>query len=411
MRILKFAGAFLGTLLVIFLIVFGFNLNAVFTLFENQKGIQEGQEWVQNTSSLKGLTEYIGAQPQRVSVASVDIDNPDSTILYNPRTPRTMGRLSNIFLIIEYARQVEDGTLDPGEQIPLSKIDRYQLPYMDASAHDNAIESIRDSNAESGSDSTAALQDIVEASVAFHELAMADFLLYKVGVDKVETLLDELSIQETESPLPFSGLYIALNPHLAGRSTSAHFDSLSQLSRTEFSDIVFDRTEAFITDESYRERVVEQFENNEGLDIKFTEQRDALAFFPKTTAQEMANLMKNIENESLISPAVSKRVKSILGWPLKDGGRLTKDFKTYGAIYDSRMGMANGIDFGASTYSGEPFAQAVFFDELQVAFWFHMSSNYMHQDFQQRLIWDPALRRATVNEISGTKQDTSATAS
>ncbi len=406
MRILKFAGVFLGTLLLIFLIVFGFNLNALFTLFENQEGIKEGQEWVQNTSSLKGLTEYIGAQPQRVSIASVDIANPDSSILYNPHTPRTMGRLSNIFLVIEYARQVENGTLNPDEQVSLSAIDRYQLPYMDESDHEDAIESIRD--IETGSDTTAALQQIVETSVAFHDLAIADFLLYKVGIDKVENLLDDLSIQETESPLPFSGLYIALNPYLAGRNTAAtHFDSLSRLSRTEFNDMVLRKAEEFITDNAFRQRVLQQFDENEGLDIKFTEQRDALAFFPKTTAREMAKIMQKLGNESLISAAVSNRVKSVLDWPLQDGGRLTKDFETYGAIYDSRMGMANGIDYGASTYSGEPFAQAVFFDELQVAFWFHMSSNYMHQDFQQRLIWDPALRRATVNEVlTSTKQDT-----
>ena len=397
MRILKFIGAFLGAFLVIFLIVFGFNLNALFTLFENQKGIQEGQEWVQKTYSLKGLTEYIGAQPERVSVASLALTNPDSSITYNTHTPRTMGRLSVIFSIIEYARQVEEGTLNPGEQISLSAINQYQLPYIDESDHDDALQHLREQIPEE--QSTVSLQNIVEATAAYNDIALADFLLFKIGPNTIEQLLDDLGIRETESPLPFSGLYITLNPNLQDRETKAHFDSLSQLSRTEFGQRTFAKTDKFINDEAYREKVLSRFEDGEGLDIKFTKRRDALAFFPKTTASEMAGLMKKIQQETLLSADISKRIKDILDWPLKSE-RLQSDFQSYGAIYDNRMGLVNGIDFGVSTYSEEPFAQAVFFDDLQVAFWFHMSSNLMHQDFEQRLIWDPALREATVRQIN-----------
>ena len=144
MRILKFLGVFLLTLIIVFLIVFGYNLDALFTLFDNQKGIKEGQEWVQKTYSLKGLTEYVGAQPERVSIASLAINNPDSSIQYNVHEPRTMGRLATIFLVIEYARQVDEGTLNPDEQIAYELLNQYQLPYMDESDHSDALSKLRE---------------------------------------------------------------------------------------------------------------------------------------------------------------------------------------------------------------------------------------------------------------------------
>lgn len=407
MRVLKFAGAFLLTLIVVLLFTFGYNLDALFTLFENQEGIKEGQEWVEKTYSLKGLTEYIGEQPQHVSVASIAINNPDSSIQYNTHTPRTMGRLANIFFITEYARQVEDGTINPDEQISFSDLSQYQLPYMDESDHDDALNFLQEQS--TSTDTSASLRHVVEASVAYTDIAIADFLLYKLGIDNIEKLLVDLSLEETESPLPYSGLYITLNPHLWDRTTEAHFDSLSQITRDEFSQLVFRNAEQFLAHNNFRNRVLQTFENGEGLNIKFTRERDALAFFPKTTAHEMAEIMKQIQQKKLISKTVSNRVRNILGWPLEQSSRLQKDFASYGAIYDNRMGMVNGIDYGASTYSNEPFAQAVFFDELQVAFWFHMSSNLMHQDYQQRLIWDPALRSASVNKINPATTDTSST--
>lgn len=397
MRILKFIGAFLGTFLIIFLIVFGFNMNALITLFENSDDIQEGYEWVEKTKSLKGLTEYIGAQPERVSIASLSIQNSDSSLLYNELAPRTMGRLSNFFLITEYVRQFESKKLDPDEQVSLDDIDKYQLPYMDESTHED-VKNILDDQGKISESNTVALGDLVEMSAKYNDLAISDFLYTRIGQQAVINLLERLKLEATEVPLPFSGLYITLNPSLQNMETEAWMDSLSAMSRTSFDSLVITNTQKLYNSQEYRTKINITFKEDEGLGIGFKKLRDALAFFPKTTALEMARLMKQLMQDKLISKKVSTKMKDIMGWPL-DGDRLNQDFNQYGAIYDNRMGLVNGIDFGRSTYSNEPFAQAVFFDELQIAFWFHMSSNLMHQDFQQRLIWDPALREATKVQI------------
>jgi len=399
MRILKFIGAFLATLLVVFLIVFGFNMNALITLFENSEDLLEGQEWVEKTYSLKGLTEYVGAQPERVSIASFALQNPDSSLLYNEHTPRTMGRLSTFFVMVEYVRQFETGTLSPDLQVALEEVNKYQLPYMDASSHEGAIAVLKD-RGQVSADNTVSLFDLVALSVEYNDLAIADYLYLRLGTEPINKLMDKLKLEDTELPLPFSGLYITLKPSLHNTNSDVWIDSLSSFPRPVFENMVITNAKKMSGDKDFRSRMFKSFEEDEGLGISFKKQRDALAFFPKTTAAEMGGLMKKLLQDKIISRQVSQQVRDMMSWPLNDkNGRLSSDFNQYGSIYDSRMGLANGIDFGRSTYTNEPFAQAVFFDELQIAFWFHMSSNLMHQDFQQRLIWDPALRQATSGQL------------
>lgn len=403
MRILKFLGVFLAVLLLVFFIVFGFNLNALVTLFENSEDVQEGYEWVEKTNSLKGLTEYINEQPERVSLTSTSLSNPDSSIRYNEHTPRTMGRLSNIFLLIEYARQVENGDLNPNEQVPIEEVSRYQLPYVDASGHQNTLSALH-SEDKISPDNTVAISDLVEKAIVNTDLATADFLYFYFGSDRLENLMDRLQLEQTESLLPFSGLYIVLKANLHNYDYNQWSDSLAAMPRSRFDSLTVSYADSLFSDKNFRSNVTDSFDNDEGLEIGFRQQRDALAFFPKTTSSEMARIMRDIQQEELLSPEVSRRIKNIMDWQM-ESRRLQNDFTEYGALYDSRLGMVNGIDYGKSVYSEEPFAQAIFFDELQIAFWFHMSSNLMHQDFQQRLIWDPALREATITEISSTSSN------
>lgn len=398
MRILKFIGVTVGTLLVVFLIVFGFNLNALFTLFENSDDLQEGQEWVSRTTSLKGLTEYIGKHPRRTAVVSRSAANPDTTISYRAEQPHTMGTLSNFFLITTYARLVENGTLNPDELIPLEDTDVYQLPYIDASNHGDAKKALDNRDAVTP-DNEVSLDDLVQTAIIFNDLAITDYLYYKLGEEAISQTFKELKLQHTDLPLPFSGLYIMINPAAHDTTSPAHLENLNKLSKQAFRDTVLANAQKYQSDSSFHKRIDDIFNASQGLAMQFTDRRDALTLFPQSTAGELSRLMILLQQDHLISPAVSERVKNIMSWPLERQS-LNSDFDSYGAIYDNRMGLLNGLDYGASTYSQEPFGQAVFFDSLQVAFWFHMSSNLMHQDYQQRLMWDPALRQATIQQIN-----------
>ena len=398
MRILKFIGVTVGVLLLVFLVVFGFNLDALETLWKNSDDLQEGQEWVSKTTSLKGLTEYIGKNPEHVSLVSRSATNPDTTISYLPNEKRTLGTLSNFFLIATYARLAETGSVNPDERIPLTDTDTYQLPYIDASNHEDAKTSLRSSGVVD-QDDTAPLDELIQTMVVFNDLAISDFLYYKLGQKAIQDTYQQLGVEETDLPLPFSGLYITINPATRDTTAPYHFKQLRNLSEEAFRDSVLAHAKKYQQNEAYREQVSTTFREAQGLSMQFKDRRNALSFFPKSTAKELSDLMLRLQKNEVISPAISDRIKKVMDWPYERQS-LNSDFNFYGAIYDNRLGLLNGLDYGASTYTQEPFGQALFFDSLQVAFWFHMSSNLMHQDYQQRLMWDPALREATLKEIN-----------
>jgi len=297
-----------------------------------------------------------------------------------------------------YAQMVEKGQLNPNELVSLKNIDRYQLPYIKSSDHTDAKNWLDDQDVVNAQNQ-APLNDLVQAMVTFNDLAIADYLYYKLGNQSITNTMGVMNVKNTDKPLPFGGMYITVKPKSGNASFEKHFQALKALSKKEFRDSVLANEKRFLSDKKFHEKMVTQFDDDQGLGIGFKERRDILSLFPKSTAREMSNLMSKLQQDSLISKSTSQRIKNFMDWPYEQEN-LNTDFKYYGAMYDNRLGLLNGIDYGASTYTEEPFAQTVFFDSLQVAFWFHMSSSLMHQDYQQRLMWDPALRTATQNEIN-----------
>jgi hypothetical protein len=132
--------------------------------------------------------------------------------------------------------------------------------------------------------------------------------------------------------------------------------------------------------------------------MSFIEERNSLKFFPQTTAADITDLLARLWRNEIISAEVSEAVKDKMSWAFNADG-IQRSFTDYGAFYDARMGMLSGIDYGTSIYDDHTSVQAVFFDKLPVAFWLHMSANHMQEDYQQRLIWDPALFETTLEQI------------
>ncbi|WP_421774185.1 serine hydrolase [Gracilimonas sp.] len=383
-RALKFLFTFLAAAAFVFAMVIGLNYSGFETLFENEAGMAEGSQYVENTYSLAGLAEFIGEHPEWVSITSFNVNNPDSGIFYQEDVPRALGATSNLFLLMEYERQVAEGMLDPAETISLSEIKKFALPEISENNHDKLIEEFEDG--------TAPLDDVVLAMLQNSDLVSADYLWFRLGEENIRMLIDSLGMPETALPLPFSGMYMRINPSL--NDTAA----LNSIGFSNFADQSISEANRLRDDEEFNQQVKDQFYDDR-LSLTFMQERDALAYFPQATTKQLADLMYRLINNQVLSEKVAEAVKEKLRWPM-GSEPISRSFEDYGAIYDNRMGLLGGIDFGTSVYDGHTSVQAVFFDQLPVGFWVHMSANHMQEDFQQRLIWDPALYETTLNEIA-----------
>lgn len=383
-RALKFLGVFLAAAAFIFALVIGLNYSGFETLFENEEGMAEGSQYIENTYSLAGLTEFIGEHPEWISITSYNINNPDSGIYYQADVPRALGATANLFLLIEYERQVAEGMLDPKESISLSEIKQFALPEISQNNHKKLVDEFEEGNAP--------LDDVVKAMIENSDLVSADYLWFRLGEENIRALIDTLKMSETSLPLPFSGMYIRINPVLNDTS------GLKEMDFTQFAEEAISAARKLKDDPNFNQKVKAQFDDDR-LSLTFMKERDALAYFPQATTNELTGLMAQLLNDEILSPEISEQVKQKLRWPM-GSEPISRSFEDYGAIYDNRMGLLGGIDFGTSIYDGHTSVQAVFFDRLPVGFWVHMSANHMQEDYQQRLIWDPALYQATQQEIA-----------
>ena len=380
-RALKFLLVFVAATVVIVLAAGIPNYSAFKTLFSNTDGMREGYEYVEKTFSLKGLTEFIGEHPEYMSVVSFNVDQPDSGIYYGANIPRAQGAISNLFLVMEYERQVLANEIDPNEPVAIKDIERLFLPQISENAHNSSLEALEIL----AQDGNLTLDEVVATMIETNGLALSDYVWFKLGKENIFNLMNSLDLEITEPPLPFAGLYLSIHPTISDTSAPASYEKVIELS------------EKFNNEDSFNSETKELFED-ERLNLSFIQEKNALAKFPQTTAMEMATLMAKLEKEELISKEVSKAVKEKMKWVF-GGEAIKRSFSNYGAIYDNRMGMLSGIDFGTSVFDGHTSAQAVFFDQLPVAFFIHLSANHMQEDYQQRLIWDPALYQTTIKEI------------
>ncbi|PKD44360.1 serine hydrolase [Rhodohalobacter barkolensis] len=388
MRILKFISAFVGTALVLGVVVIGLNWTAFNTFLENREAFMEGSDWVPKTESLRGLTEYIEQNPQNVSVASIVLEHPDSTIFYEADTPRTMGALSNIFLMTAYAIEMESGDLNPEELISVNDIDKYVLPQIDNSVHADAITFAEEKGwVQNGEIS---VQDAFVLLSHFNDPALSDYLWWKLEPFDWDGLMDQFGLESTDTPLPFSGIYLTISESVSNQFIDELISDWDERSKSEFRDYVIQQSNEFTTDSTIREELTKEFEDDR-LGRSFMEERDAMELFPKATARDLTTFLEQIYTQENISSRASERILNWLRSPYSDRSEIQRDFTDYGALFDNRMGLLNGVDFGTLVYTGETKFQAIIFDNLPIGFWFHMSGNHMHQDFQQRLIYDPAL--------------------
>lgn len=386
MRLLKFFGAFLIAALLLFGFVFGLNWDAFSVFLDNRKAMTEGNEWVNKTGSLKGLSEFMGETPEYSSLASVVVNRPDSTLYLQENTPRVMGTTANYFILVAYAERFDSGDINPNEKIEWTEISEYQLTNVEESIHNQARNTAEER--EWLEDGAITIEHSLALLAEFGDLALADYLWWQLGEPFWLNLKDKLNLTETEMPLPYSGLYLAISPGLTDMENQEIIDQWQH--SPEWRTHVINLSKSYLNNSEFRQNT-QNYLADDRLGNTFMQERDAMRLFPKTTAHEMTDVLQKMVKDSLINANVSETVKDFMDWPMEIQPRIDEDFTRYGAIYDNRMGLLNGIDFGISAYTGDTTVQALYLDQLPVGFWFHASAGQMHQDLIQRLIYDPAM--------------------
>jgi len=396
-RLLKFVSIFLGVALIIFLLVFGLNREALLLVIDNRQALADGSEWVEKTYSMNGLAQYVSLHPEQVSIHSRNLDPDGDEISFGGDKHRSMGMISSFFLLTAYADGFDRGDTDPDERISWNEIEQFQLPRIGANELQLARRTARN-HGQTDPDGFIRLADALPLLVSSQSPALFDYLLFHLGIDAMESLYRRLEVEKTDLPVPFSGLFLTLAPSIHQVDAETIISHWQQEPRESFEAEAWANALTFFSGDNRQQwqKTIEK----ERLGLNFLEQRELLTLYSKTTPREITRLLEQMLNGELLSEATSRRVESWLHYPVQES-HLRQNFIRYGALYDSRLGLLNGIDFGTD-HNGTTRLQAVFFDQIHLAVWFHVSSNHMHQDFQQRLIWDTSLYQTLKQALHNT---------
>lgn len=373
LRLLKFLG-FFGLLVgIIFVLVVYPNRDAFLVVFKNGDGLAEGADWAMKAKSIAGIAEFMRENPSYISYMSISSDQQD-TLAFNENKKRTLGFLSGLILsealITQHQEDIE-GFLS--QKVRVEDIALFQLPKVYETSHQNALDRLEKEEliSESGE---IFVKDAIKAMLTSNDLAIHDFFYQQIDDESWQQIMGDSTLSNTSKPLPFLGLYLAIHPQIEKKNQT---NSLSSFS--------IDLFEKYLNDPFFR-KVAQSITEEYGKGLKFDEERDLLHRFPQTTASDMYHYFYSIQSAE--TGPKSELFKLLL--EMNKGSYRDRIFSSYAGVFDNRIGLQNGVDWGIST-EGVERTQAVFFDELPVGFWFHLSSDLILQDVQQRMIWDREL--------------------
>lgn len=392
-RIAKFVGIFLAVTVAVFGGIYLLNKSAVDAVLKND--LSEGTEWVPKTYSLRGLVEYLAADPNSYSLVSLRGDEPDSSIYFNADAKRSLGNLAHIMLIAAYVDAVDAGTVDRDQAIDWAKLESLHVPSNENNRYAAALSELRD-------DEQPVLDDLVRSLAKNNEAAFADYLQSVLGYDVVSQIPQRFGAEHLESPLLWSGLVLAWDPRVQQSTFEELEVRYSSMDDSVYHQTISDLGQLFASDPSYRENVSELIANGDGLLFAQEKKRNAMA--TRGNPIELAKLLHDLLNGGLLSESAQHHLMDLLSWPMQNP-KTAKDFSSYAAVYDSRMGYLAGIDIGIATGETEPTTQVFIMENIPIGLFLHLSSNLMTQDFQQRLIWDPELAKTAYTLLSNTRSE------
>ncbi|TNE73321.1 hypothetical protein EP331_04890 [bacterium] len=401
MRILKFLSVYLAFALFIFLLVIGWNWKEFTTVFDNSDALTDGQEFVEQTFSLGGMADFIRDHPEYVSVYSTSLHSDSAQLSIEANTPRTLGSLSSALLALHYVYAVQKQELNPETLVSMDSIAAYQLPNHYRTAQEKSVSWLNEHNYISNNQ--VSLENLVRVAIEYNSLAVHDYLLTHFGVANIQANLQELGLRDSLYLLPFSGLAIQLHPHILGGDFQTRFSTLKNLTGQERAQEVFTSTHSFIHNSAFREKVLNAFNEYES-GIGFVQEKQSFDVFPQLSAKQLVQLFQSAITGTVLSKDSKTYLLNLLNWPMTDR-TYSHLFHYYGGVFENKMSLASGIDIAFSKERQDTVVQAVFFDQIPIALWFHMSSKYIHQDYQRRIVWDQELRDRSLHKPSKSVQN------
>ncbi|WP_379883099.1 serine hydrolase [Laceyella putida] len=157
-------------------------------------------------------------------------ENNQTIIEYQPEQPMPLASVVKVIVAIEYALQVEAQRIDPTEWVSLDELEKYYIPHTDGESHPEWLAQMERSNKISGQ--RVELQEVARGMILFSSNANTEFLMERLGLDRINHTLAELPFSKHQEIYPYSSAiliptYLRMKEDLSKRQLTTRITNMS----------------------------------------------------------------------------------------------------------------------------------------------------------------------------------------
>ncbi len=245
------------------------------------------------------VLRYIKNNPESSSI--VYIRNGEQLLSLNENKVMPLASTVKLIVAVEYAEQAAAGLIDPDTKVALEETDRYYIAGTDGGAHPAwKKEVLADS---------ATIRDIAYGMLKYSSNANTDWLLNRLGIEKVNQRIEELGINDhTEIYYLASSLFVP-GERFDGLDGQALIDSLRALEDSVYISLIHQINQKLTTDSTYKAT----FKN-----VPLSVQKVWSDRLPASTASEYVSLMQKMNSKSYFNPDTQELLDEVVEWIMEN---------------------------------------------------------------------------------------------
>lgn len=256
------------------------------------------------------VLSYFKNNPDKVSFYM--LKNGVEKVSYHAEEQRPLASTAKLIVAVEFARQLVNQSLEKDELVSIEELQRYYIPGSDGHAHEKWVESVKSQN--SIIEGKVTLFEIARGMLIHSSNANMEYLMQRLGLDSINSNLQHLSLILHDPLFPFSsaGLICSFLQEQENIGFKEALLRIKNMSREEYMTHSMNIHDVFGSKNDLS--AIKRWNTRKiyTRELQLLESKKQ----PRGTARDYANLMRAIQNESLVPNAIHEVLKSLLERPV-----------------------------------------------------------------------------------------------
>lgn len=210
-----------------------------------------------------------------------------------------------IIIAIEYAKQCDEGKIDPSKKVSLEQLDQYYIPNTDGEAHDTWIDYSKGEGLLREGSTT--LENVVKGMILFSSNANTEYMMNLLGIENINKVLIELKMDQHEHLYPISSAMLIpayLKNEYPAYSEKQIENKLREMSNEEY----IDHSHRIFTSLTKGEKhiYIENSHSDKSLQKIWSDR------LTKSTTAEYAEIMRKLNSKTYFSIGTQERLDAVM---------------------------------------------------------------------------------------------------